>query len=93
MVIVNPIFYIFSGLIGGNSEQMELWEMLWFAVIWLIWSSQNSLIFKLGKRSELGDMVKNVKLKTWLWIIAKSPQFRYLFSNWCSNPRGCLGLQ
>lgn len=84
-------FIQFAGMIQDNSVQVSLWEVVWFAVIWVIWSSRNSLIFK-GKKVELGEMVEQVKLKSWLWITWKSSEFGYPVSNWFSNPRGCLGL-
>lgn len=40
----------------------------------------------------IGDMLEQVKLKSWLWVTARRPRFQYLVSNWFMNPRGCLGL-
>lgn len=84
-------FLLFSGLITGNSDQVVLWELIWFVVIWVIWSAYNALIFK-GKKVEIGEMMEHVMLKSWLWVTARRPQFNYPVSSWFSNPSG-LGLR
>lgn len=84
-------FSQFGGLIRGNKSQNDLWEIVWFAVIWVIWFGRNNKIFK-GKNIEVGDLVEQVKLKTWLWITAKYNRFSYPLSSWCANPNGCLGM-
>lgn len=77
-------FLQFSGLVGA-------WDLVWSAVIWTIWFTRNSLIFK-GKKLELSETVEQVKLKSWLWISATKSQMLYPVSCWFNNPRGCLGL-
>lgn len=74
-------FLQFSGLFPGNVDQMQCWELIWFVAIWVIWSSRNGMMFK-GVKADIGEMVEHVKLKSWLWITAKSLQFKYPISNW-----------
>lgn len=45
-----------------------------------------------GVKADVGEMVEHVKLKSWLWIIARSSQFQYPVANRFTNPSGCLGL-
>lgn len=79
-------FYHFTGIVfvSGSKEQTMMWEMVWFACIWVIWNARNSILFN-GKKVEKGDMMEQVKLKAWLWITAKGPQFNYPYANWYSN--------
>lgn len=84
------LFFQFDGLLTGYKKQVELWEMVWFAIIWVIWNHCNGLLFK-DKKVDIGEMVEQVKLKTWLWISALCPRFGYPFSLWFSNPAGCVG--
>lgn len=84
-------FFQFSGLIGGSAKQIGLWNMVWLATIWVIWSTRNACIFK-GKEVQVGELLEQVKLKSWLWITAKDNKFKYPLASWYSNPRVCLDL-
>lgn len=84
-------FSQFGGLISGSKSQKEVWDIIWYAVVWAIWYGRNNQIFK-GKNIEVGYLVEEVKLKTWLWITAKYNQFNYPISSWCMNPSGCMGM-
>lgn len=85
-------FLQFSGLITGNVLRVALWEIVWFAAVWVIWSARNVAIFR-GKIAKVADMVEQVKLKSWLWITSKNPKFNYPLPCWLSNPTSCLGLR
>lgn len=65
--------------------------MIWFAAVWVIWSSRNGMMFRAIK-ANIGDMLEQVKLKSWLWVTVRRALFQYPVSNWFTNPRGCLGL-
>lgn len=84
-------FVQFSGLLKGNAVQGALWELVWFATVWVILSSRNTAIFS-GENVELVKLVEQIKLKTWLWITAKNSKFSYPVACWFSNSRECLGL-
>lgn len=84
-------FLQFSGLIIGNKKQRKMWTTIWFAVIWVIWSTRNNVIFS-GKVVEVSELIEMIKLKTWLWISAKDANFKYPFVCWSSNPSDCVGL-
>lgn len=58
-------FLQFVGLSGGNSKQKSLWEVVWLSTVWVIWVSRNALIFN-GKKAEVGEMLEQIKLKSWL---------------------------
>lgn len=71
-------FVQFSGLISGNKKHREIWITIWLAVIWIIWSTRNDVIFS-GKVMEVSELVELIKLKTWLWFNAKDAKFKYPF--------------
>lgn len=64
---------------------------MWFVVIWVTWNTRNAVMFR-GAKAVIGDMIEQVKLKSWLWITSKNSQFLYPLANWFTNPRSCLGL-
>lgn len=80
----------FSGLISGSKQQTCMWDLVWFAAIWVIWCAHNAIVLN-GKEVVLGELVEQIKLKSWLWITAKNPKCKYPFSCWFSTPMGCLG--
>lgn len=84
-------FIQFCGLFYGSAELRQCWEGIWFVVVWVIWTSRNAMMFKKA-RVATSDMLEQVKMKSWLWITAKHPKFKYPLSNWFDNPCGCLGL-
>lgn len=53
--------------------------------------SRDVMIFK-GETTDVGEMVEHVKIKSWLWLSTKSPQFNYPIVCCFSNPTECLGL-
>lgn len=82
-------------LLGINSKQ-EIWELVLFSIIWVIWNALNELLFK-EKKVEVEEMVEQVKIKTWLWVTdlpLKVPNLAILiYVNWFSNPAGCVGFR
>lgn len=50
-------FEQFSGLVVGSVNQISLWEMIWYATIWVIWSARNALIFK-GKEVVVSELLE-----------------------------------
>lgn len=84
-------FWHFSRLLVGSKEQIETWETIWFAAVWVIWGARNACVFK-GKNVDTGELVEQIKLKSWLWLSGKSPKFNYPVFCWFSNPLGCVGL-
>lgn len=85
------LFFQFLGLLTGSKTQLEMWSLVWFAIIWVIWNHCNGLLFK-DRKVDIGEMVEQIKLKTWMWITAKSSKFGYPVSLWFANPRGCVGI-
>lgn len=84
------LFFQFNGLLSGCKIKVEFWELVWLAIIWVIWNHRNRVLFK-DKKVDIGEMVEQVKLKTWLWITALFPRFGYPFSLWFANPVECVG--
>lgn len=55
-------FFQFIGLLPGSKKQVETWELVWLAIIWVIWNARNEWLFK-GKETNAGEMLDQVKIK------------------------------
>lgn len=84
-------FSQYHGIFSGSKNQLEVWSLVWFATIWVIWNQRNGLLFK-EKKVEVREMLEQIKLKSWLWTTARCAQFSYPFSIWYSNTAGCVGV-
>jgi len=80
-------FLYFTGLGSGKRTRLGLF-LVWHAVIWTIWTSQNDLIFSGGAlRKE--PVVDRPKLLAWKWFLAKCPASSCSFYEWEVQPVLC----
>ena len=63
--------------------------VIWHAVVWVIWTSRNNMIFK-AKTFEILELVDHIKLLSWQWCLSRLNIKTFLFYEWCWNPRFCL---
>jgi len=80
-------FFSFTGLGRGKRVRIGL-LIVWHAVIWTIWTSQNDLILSGGARSE-EPVVDRAKLLAWKWFLAKCPASSYTYYEWEMQPILC----
>ncbi|GAU37888.1 hypothetical protein TSUD_395720 [Trifolium subterraneum] len=66
----NSIMQVFESFFGlGVGCRVRLgFILVWHAVVWTIWTSQNDIIFAGGY-----SVVDRVKLSSWKWILGKNP--------------------
>lgn len=81
-------YFHFLGILLGSKEQRDIWELVWYATIWVIWNARNELLFK-EKQVVISELMEQIKLKTWLWVTAKSS---YPYASWFVNPGDCVGF-
>lgn len=84
-------FLQFTGLITSPVSTLRMWQIIWCAVIWVIWTSCNRLIFKEVKTKQQ-NLMELVKIKSWHWLSARNKSFKHSLLCWFLNPHGCLGL-
>jgi len=80
-------FQYFTGL--GASKRVRLGLLLvCHAVIWIIWTSRNDLMFFGGAIGE-EPVVDRAKLLTWKWFLAKCPASSCTYHEWKMQPILC----
>lgn len=63
--------------------------LIWLATVWVLWKARNDRIFN-GVSLEVDDIVDEVKVLSWRWILCRMPIPACLFFEWCWNPQLCL---
>jgi hypothetical protein len=76
--------------IGGNSkkETKGFW-LIWHTTIWVLWNRRNEKIFK-GRNFEVDELVEEIKVLSWRWMLERLHNPPCLFYEWIWNPRFCL---
>lgn len=75
-----------------NSKELKRGlRLIWQAVVWVIWSVRNNVIFNNGV-VEVDYMVEEIKRLSWTWSLTRTKIQPCLFYEWHWNPKWCLGL-
>lgn len=75
--------------IGLSGKAGRVANLLWIAVVVVIWNARNNLIFR-GEVVDQEQVVNLIQHKVWLWLKVNNRHFSYLFYEWTGNPRVCL---
>jgi hypothetical protein len=51
-------FKQFCGLVQGNADTNQIWQIVWFATIWQIWLSTNKNTFEQQEFCKSGNRLK-----------------------------------
>lgn len=75
---------------GGrvNKVTKGLW-LIWHTTIWVIWKKRNDKIFN-GCHFEVDELVEEIKVLSWRWLLERTLTPCCLFYEWCWNPTYCL---
>lgn len=77
-----------DGLFFGRGYN-KIWKMLWFGIIWSLWTHRNEIIFKDGKL-DLHKVLELIKIRVWLWCKSLLGNECFSFLDWCLHPLYCL---
>jgi hypothetical protein len=64
-------------------------DILWQAVVWVIWKTRNGAIFA-QKSHDVHEAVEKIKRVYWQWILAKKKRSPCLYYEWSVNSLYCL---
>lgn len=77
----------------GEGERNKMvktgFGLIWHATIWALWKARNDFIFKEVSLA-VDDIVENVKVLSWRWVLGRTHLPACLFFEWCWNPKLCL---
>jgi len=72
-------------LCNESVSVIEVWGVIWIAVLNEIWKHRNNVIFRGGVIDVL-EVFTLVQLKAWAWVTSKSQDAIFSFSDWCVDP-------
>ncbi|GKV05029.1 hypothetical protein SLEP1_g17084 [Rubroshorea leprosula] len=64
------------------------WQVIWYATIWALWSTQNRRIFE-AKQVSIDEVFHMVQYNSYYWIKSKIEGWTYSFADWCNAPSRC----
>jgi hypothetical protein len=77
----NRIMQVFESFFGMGGASGTFMVLMWHAVVWSIWTSQNDIIFYVGS-STIDNLVDKVKHSSWKWFLGKNPNSICSFLEW-----------
>lgn len=84
-------FLQFADVLKGKKHRRGR-HIIWMAVVWVLWLTRNDVIFK-QQQVDLIDVVAKIKIFSWNWFVnRKGRHSGILYSEWCSNPLGCISI-
>lgn len=81
-------FECWSGEIGKKRLRKGYW-LAWHASVWVIWEARNDRIFN-NLTKILEEIVEDIKLVSWQWVLSRLKSPPCLFYEWSWNPKECL---
>jgi hypothetical protein len=72
-----------------NKNVLKGLRLIWLSTIWVLWKGKNDKIFK-GSTYEVDDLVEEVKVLSWRWMLYRMNLPVCLYYEWCWNPQFCL---
>lgn len=64
-------------------------RLIWFATLWVLWKARNDNIFN-ERNLEVDEIVEEVKVLSWRWLLSRTNFPVCLFYEWNWNPILCL---
>jgi len=77
--------------VRGRNKKVKkgLW-LIWHTTIWVLWKARNDTIFN-GQTFEVDELVEEIKVLSWRWLLHRTHSLSCLFYEWSWNPMFCLG--
>jgi hypothetical protein len=72
-----------------NNNVLKGLEVIWLATIWTLWKTRNDKVFN-GTISRVDDVVDEVKVLAWRWVLGRIRIPACLYFEWCWDPIWCL---
>jgi len=74
---------------GGNKKVIKGLRLVWHTAVWLLWKARNNKKFN-NSNCEVEELVEEIKVLSWRWMLYRTNIPTCLFYEWCWNPRLCL---
>lgn len=92
LFLIPPNFFVHweCWSVGERNKKVTkgLW-LIWHTTMWTLWKARNDKIFK-GISRVVDDIVEEIKVLSWRWMLNRTNNPPCLFYEWCWNPRYCL---
>jgi len=80
-----------GGLERNSKIKKGRW-LVWLATLWLLWKVRNDSIFN-QKIYKVEEVVEEIKVLSWRWILSRTKFPVCLFYEWCWDPIWCLNRE
>ena len=90
--IMPPNLFVHWECWSGGPLNKKVWnglQMIWEVGIWVIWKARNDRIFN-NVIASWDELVEEVKVLSWRWLLGRSNSMVCLFYEWSSGPQECL---
>lgn len=77
-----------SGTVS-NKHLVKGLRLIWLTTLWVLWKTRNDKIFN-GVNREVDEMVDDIKVLSWRWMLQRMKIPVCLYYEWCWNPQSCL---
>ncbi|CAJ2666781.1 unnamed protein product [Trifolium pratense] len=84
-------FVQFSESAGGSRARRSFLQLIWLAVVWVVWTERNHRLFG-GSGKSVHHMLDKIKTFIFRWLKATSANLALNCYSWWSSPMLCLGL-
>jgi len=74
---------------GSNKKVRKGLGLICLTTVWVLWKAKNDKIFKVHI-FEVDNLVEEVKVLSWKWLLSMTHTPPCLFFKWCWNPILCL---
>ena len=88
---VSNHFLQFENLGGFHKNIRLVFNLIWLACVWVVWSEINARVFR-QQEDSLQTLLDKIKLQSYWWLKAKRINFASTYHMWWLNPLACLGI-
>lgn len=75
--------------LGYSKKRSMVWQVIWFAVVWIIWKSRNKKIFE-GVQINLEKIHEDIIFTSWKWLRGRHKGFTHTLYDWSQQPMFCI---
>ncbi|CAJ2651635.1 unnamed protein product [Trifolium pratense] len=84
-------FVQFTASVGGSRARRSYMQLIWLAVVWVVWTERNYRLFR-GSSNSVHHMLDKINTFSFRWLKATSSTLALNCHSWWSSPMLCLGL-
>ena len=89
---IPPNLFVHWECLGAGEGNIKIQKGRWLVTLWVLWKVRNDIIFN-NKTYMVEEVVEEIKVLTWRWILSRTDLPVCLFFEWCWDPIWCLSRE